>query len=144
MLVARKITALFFAVLLMASNVNLTMATHYCGGKAVINQLQLGITDLDCGMTGEDQDTPCAYDEHTPASFDKIPCCANAFQTVDVDHEFSQAGNAVPTAPLLLIAMAAVVLHTLEFSVADKPEFQHYFPPPPESDLRVLFQVFRI
>ena len=144
MVVARKIGALFFAVLLMASNVNLTMATHYCGGKAVINQLQLGPTDLSCGMVMDEAETPCKNHEQVPQSFDKTPCCANSFHTIDVDHEFSQSSSAVPAAQELAVAFTAVVMHTFAFSFEDKPQFQFYFPPPPDEDLRVLFQVFRI
>jgi hypothetical protein len=68
----RKAIAISLSFILLLSNVGLTLASHYCGGKVVESQFMIGAKNLDCGMP--DMDTTCANDD-AANTVQSIPCC---------------------------------------------------------------------
>lgn len=63
------------------------------------------------------------------------------FQVEDdyLTHSFEQVIH-----PQFIIAFAYTLSDNLSLTSTQQPPIQNYFPPPPESDLNVLFQIFRI
>jgi len=52
----KSIISIFFACLVLLTNLSLSLATHYCGGKLVKQEISFGEKDLSCGMTTSDSE----------------------------------------------------------------------------------------
>lgn len=123
----------------------LAVGTHYCSGEAVETKILLGKTHLGCNMP--EMEEPCNDTEKinkNRASFDKLPCCENEYQTAQVTNEFVKdlAGRTINS------EFAAVFIYTtLNLDLFPKSAHQfytEYISPFPEKDIQVLFQTFLI
>lgn len=137
----RKAIAISLSLILLLSNVGLTLASHYCGGKAVESQLMIGANNLDCGMP--DMDATCTNNGATN-TFQPIPCCENHFTTVSLKDGFTASSLiTIPNA----IFIQAFVTSFIDFSFARESLTDDYFtylPPVTRPDISILFQVFRL
>lgn len=137
----KKPLAIFFAIILLMGNSGLTLATHLCGGHAVMNKVTLGSEHLDCGMA--DMDETCESKDGLIYTADN--CCENQYQSIELTDDLipSKTGQ---FDHILYFAIAWI--HTLGnidlFPVADNPRFALYSPPLLFRDLPVLHQVFII
>lgn len=100
----------------------------------------IGIDDLDCGMAlmanGCDQ---------LPANgISKKSCCENVLITLHTDNEFDTEAEATSPSDLGQYAMPESIVAVYHAPVPYADDYSKYAPPLINSDLRTLFQVFRI
>lgn len=137
----RKAIAISLSLILLLSNVGITLASHYCGGLAVESQFMIGANNLDCGMP--DMDATCASTD-AANTVQSIPCCENHYTTVSVEDGFTVSNIAsIPNA----IFIQAFVATFIDFSFVRESltdDFFTYLPPIPRQSITILFQVFRI
>jgi len=69
-----KLLSIALSFVLLVSQLGLSFATHYCGGKAVASQVSIGTTILSCGM--EQSHTDCSSSE-SKQDFNTESCCQN-------------------------------------------------------------------
>lgn len=141
----RKSFSILLSCILLASHMYLTIGTHFCGGEAIETKILLGETHLGCNMP--DMEKPCNYSENTHknrVSFDKLPCCENEYQTVQVTNEFVKD---VANIPFNIEFAVAFIYTTLNLDLFPKSAHQfntEYISLPLEKDIQVLFQTFLI
>lgn len=82
----RKILSIFFALLILTTNVGTTFAIHYCGGKAVKSSISFGQDVLSCGMTSDNQS--CENNSQLPTVQTKN-CCENHYIQLKVNGDYS-------------------------------------------------------
>ena len=56
----KRILSILLAILMLTTNMSITFATHYCGGKAVKSSISFGHDELSCGMAKMDEKAPYA------------------------------------------------------------------------------------
>ncbi len=138
----KKVIAISFALILLVSNISLTIGAHYCGGEVVKTRIMLGETHLDCGMA--EMDETCNDFAGHGLEFDKPPCCENRYQTFQVDNDF----NSYPPLSILNVDFIIALVHSdivvALFSKAKNSFYTDYSPPPLIKDLPVLFRTFLI
>ena len=74
--------------LLLVSQLGLSFSTHYCGEKAVVSQLSIGITILSCSMKQSHSD--CSSSESKQA-FTKKACCKNELISLSLTETVSDS-----------------------------------------------------
>lgn len=137
--------SLFFSLILLVSHMSMAVGTHFCGGEAVETKILFGETHLGCNMP--DMAGPCKDAEKTNTNevrFDKVPCCQNEYQTVQVTDEFVK--DAAQNRFHVEFA-AAFIYTTLNSALLPNSTHQFYtvyISPPLEKDIQVLFQTFTI
>lgn len=137
----RKALSIFFAVLLLISNLGLTLSTHYCGGIAVNTQLVMGNYDLNCGM--EIQASACDTNEQT--TFRKSSCCDNEHLRIQLDDEYKHQIQITDLDVSDLIAFVPNLPQlNCELPTSNSSPTPFYNPPPLIQDIPVLHQVFLI
>jgi len=141
----KKGISILLSLILVTSTMYLTLGTHFCRGEAVESKIILGETHLGCGMMEmeepyEDSENP----DENGVSVDKVPCCQNEYQIVQLTNEFVKDSAQIP---FNIEFAVAITYSALNLDLFPKPAHQfypEYFPPPLEKDFRVLFQTFRI
>ena len=135
----KKIISISLVIILIASNIGLSMNTHFCGGKAVETSLSIGIDRLTCGMPLSKK-TPLPSE----SSFQAKPCCEDQHEIVELDGDAeSTSATSLISVPFLVAYSAAFIQSTL-FVTAHNTHFPYDSPPIPKQDTQVLFQSFRI
>ncbi len=139
----KRFLAISLALILFSSNIGLTMATHFCGGQAVISELMLGHNHLDCGM--HEMELPAEQPEKGTSLIKGTSCCENAYLTLEIDGDL-QITKAQTSLDFNFVAAfvhsfldTAPLLPELE-----KPSYSQYSPPLLFRDIPVLNQVFII
>lgn len=135
----KKVLSIFLSLILLASTVNITLGTHFCGGIAVDASLMIGHQHLDCGMGSMDDMTSEKADD---SSISK-KCCDNDYKTLSTDHSLK-------TLSLKKDFQKNILIHkvlTFEPLVASSTlpiAVPYYRPPTVKSDIVVLYQSFLI
>jgi hypothetical protein len=136
----KRVIALFFAVVMLASNAGFALNTHYCGGEAVESSLSIGIAHLDCGMTETKKD--CESGASHTNQIDRKPCCENEHQSFQLEDDFELQSDSNPIHPVFIIAFVDSFVQT----IIDVPSIEifsaNFSPPLPKQDKQVLFQSF--
>ncbi len=135
----KKIISIALIIILIASNIGLSMNTHFCGGKAVETSFSIGIDRLTCGMP-QSEKTPLSSE----TSFQAKPCCEDQHQVLEVDEKAeAKTITSVISVPFLVAYTTLFILPAFAVDV-EKPHFPYYSPPIPKQDAQVLFQSFLI
>ncbi|MEX0812972.1 MAG: hypothetical protein WD048_12205 [Chitinophagales bacterium] len=137
----QKVISIFFTLLLLLSNISLTMATHYCAGFVVKSQLMLGKGDLDCGMHKVKEE--CPFHSDTKERINKVPCCENEYLTVELKEDFNQTIQKL-NFDIDFVQAFAQSKSEKYFPELIFPQYGNYYPPPLDKDIQVLFQTFLI
>lgn len=138
----KRFVAISLAIIIMMSNLGLTVATHYCGGHAVESGLQLGGGDLDCGM--KDGGTEYQAANENCAHFTAEHCCENLHQTLQTDNTL-QIDLPAPEFHAPVAEPAVYAFHYYEpVTALEIAPFRIDPPPIFERDIQVLFQTFLI
>lgn len=141
----KQIFSILLSFILLASHMNLTMGTHFCGGEAVETKVLLGETHLGCEMM--DLVEPCDGSEHSNQNqvrFNNVPCCQNEFQTIQGTADFvKEAAQTVFNVDFALAYIYTTLILDL-FPKSSHQVYTEYISPPPEKDIQVLFQTFLI
>ncbi|WP_020531094.1 HYC_CC_PP family protein [Flexithrix dorotheae] len=139
----KKILSILLTLILLLSQVGLTMATHYCAGEAVESQIMLVAGNIGCGMEEDNQDDceslPGTHDLKTKS------CCDSNFQLFQNDDDLDNSKSSIH----LNLSISIIVIQSF-FSAFISSEEQVFYqpdylsPPPPNQDFQVLFQTFLI
>ena len=139
----KKLLSIFFASIMLFSNMGFSIASHYCQGQLVNTQLVHGTDNLGCCMAQMDNQLP--EDCKSPdiqKSVKKKGCCENEYQSLDIDDNFSSK-QVLSKATPQLIAVFIYVYFQLNSSDSDIDfAYSDYSPPPLEQDIQVLYQTF--
>ncbi|MFT4521300.1 MAG: hypothetical protein ACI8ZN_000229 [Bacteroidia bacterium] len=140
----KKAIAIFFTLLMLLTNVGVTFATHYCGGKAVMSSLMLGQRDLNCGMI--QTPTSCEHEslKSKTTSFSKS-CCENQFEQLNVEDAFD--GPATLKTSINTNFFAAFIHSFITRTSASSKmdvSYPRYSPPIQTQDITLLVQSFLI
>lgn len=142
----KKVFAIILSFLLVVSNISLTYATHFCGGKAIESQLMLGSQDLTCGMimpesTCENMTDECS--DPNPSELNNN-CCDNEYIQLTTDDDFNTVSSV--ELPQLEFVVTFIYNHFNPEFVSNKTliEFHIEAPPLVKQNIQVLHQVFII
>ncbi|MEY1638646.1 HYC_CC_PP family protein [Tenuifilum osseticum] len=141
----KQIFSILLSFILLASHINLTMGTHFCGGEAVETKIILGEKHLGCGMMGMEQ--PCDGSEHSnnnQVRFNNVPCCQNEFQTIQGTADFVKEAAQTVFNVDFTVAFIYTTLNLDLFPKSTHRVYTEYISPPLEKDIQVLFQTFLI
>lgn len=122
------------------SNVGLTFATHYCGGKAVKTSIMLGQEHLSCGMT--DMESPCEKHPESPSVTSKS-CCENLYVQFEIEDDYNS--STIVETQVQIDSVAAFIISSVNlysFDASAEAEYLNYAPPLLDLDIPVLIQSF--
>lgn len=138
----KQVFAIFLALLMLTTNVGITFATHYCGGKAVKTSISLGHDNLDCGMA--DMDTPCEESPDSPVVKNKN-CCENQYTQISIEDDYNNPAVVKTAVDFQFLAVFVVTyLNLYSFNASTEAEYSNYSPPLLDLDIPVLIQSFLI
>lgn len=139
----RAIFSVVIALIFLATNIHLSLGTHFCGGHAVKTELRFTDHDLGCGMTKEDMSCEEANSSAFPG-FKQKECCEDHFLGIQIQDDFNQKilSTLNPDFTSIAldngIALYAFIYAEIGFSKPPKP------PPVISQDRQVIFQTFLI
>lgn len=142
----KKVFAILLSFLLVISNISLTYATHFCGGKAIDSQLMLGVQDLSCGMimpesTCENVESDC---ESPIQSEMDTNCCDNEYVNLSVDEDFNTTSAIELTTFVFVVAFVKTFFNPIVALGNTSKELYEEAAPLVKHDVRALFQVYLI
>lgn len=131
----KRILAISLSALMLISSTGVSLATHFCMGRAVETKLSLGEAELDCGM---EETQSC---EHQ-TQLHRIPCCDNEYQSISHDENFSLSKLLIS----FELSLQAEIFRLFDW----QPNFDKllstlnlFYPQPPlAQDLPILHQSF--
>ena len=127
---------------MLASNLGLTLNTHFCGGHAVESLLSLGMHDVGCGM--EDMGNESDSEPQYPFELKSEPCCESTHQVFQIDERVDLQKSTNKVNPVFAVAFIHSFVQPL-FISEQKQEHATVYPPPRiEKDIQILFQTFLI
>jgi hypothetical protein len=139
----KKFFSIVLAVVLLASQLSLTIGTHVCAGEAIETRIIYGGSHLlGCGM--EDMSEACEIPVQHDVNFSKDQCCENQYQTLQSSDEFVNDSFHHNFSVDFAVAFVHAALNIDSFSQADRPFNTAYLPPPHEKNIQALFQTFLI
>ena len=136
----KKVLAIFLSILMLTSNVGITFATHYCGGKAVKTSIMLGQEDLSCGMT--EMELSCEKHPESPTVTSKS-CCENQYVQFEIEDDYNS--STIVETPVQIDFVAAFIISYINlysFDASAEAEYLNYAPPLLDLDIPVLIQSF--
>ncbi|WP_306639760.1 HYC_CC_PP family protein [Sanyastnella coralliicola] len=136
----KKVLAIFLSVLMLTSNVGITLATHYCGGKAVKTSIMLGQEDLSCGMTEME---PYCEKHHESPTITSKSCCENQYVRFEIEDDYRS--SSIVEIPLQIGFIAAFIIGYINlyfFDASTEAEYLKYSPPLLDLDIPVFIQSF--
>ena len=138
----KNILAVFLACLLLITNMGFTLATHYCGGKAIKTQIVLDKSEFSCEAKETASKMVC--DEDSQKSLLKTKsCCQNEYVLIEVEENYH--APVVETIPVNFVTLFActVGLHkTFLRQGSSKAIYQNHPPPLLNFDIPVWIQSF--
>ena len=135
----KQIISIFLSLLVLISSMGITFSTHFCMGRAVDNELMIGIHELNCGMM--DLDSSCEA-EVTGPEFMAPDCCDNEFLSIEIENDYQIATEQISLQSQFLLAFTYTFLFDLQKNVTPKVAFADNHPPPLEQDYQSLYQSF--
>jgi len=85
----KKLFSILFAALILLSGMNLSLASHYCGGELSAVKWSLNDAKAGCGM--ELAATKTSSDK----SFEAQSCCKDEISFYTVDHNYNQSTHQI-------------------------------------------------
>lgn len=138
----KRFVFILLSIVLLASQINLSIGTHYCGGEAVTNKLMMVDTDLGCGMAMLDES--CDITGHQDSSYSSSPCCENHYQTIETTDNFVNDAQHILLQNDFIAILVYSILHIDLSSPTAHYFYADYASPPLEKDIQILFQTFII
>lgn len=115
-----------------------TVSSHKCGGKRVKTVLNLGATDVSCGMEKTSK-KKCAGEKQM-----KSNCCQDEFQNIQINDNFTQELTKESYLSDFTILVVAELFDLLPNDNNTTLFFRDYLPPPLVRNIPVLIQSFLI
>jgi len=136
----KKVFALLLALLMLTTNVGITIAAHYCGGMKVKTGFSLGKSNLSCGMTSMDQS---CENHNSGDGLHAKNCCENESLAISIEDNYDSVANAANhfnlfyPAPIFYTSRS-----TYDLVLSTQKEYLDYSPPFLDRDIPVLVQSF--
>lgn len=140
----KQVFAIFLTLLMLTTNVGISLATHYCGGKAVKSSVSFTQNYLECGMTVQDEQA-CEKIPETD-SIKQEKCCKNTFSTFSIEDDFNNSTPASLTFDDIKLEATFVFsfVQNYFFIQEEAKVFSASSPPLIKQDKTILYQVFLI
>lgn len=140
----KRILSISLVLLILTGNLGLTIATHFCGGQAVMSEFTFGNEHLDCGMN--DTEDSCESDR-ADQTVGREGCCENKYLNItgSIEDDYNPTAQFdIPNAKFVFALVGT--FFRLHFPEADQKSPSLNFHPPPvlEQDFQVLYQTFLI
>ncbi|UTW63075.1 hypothetical protein KFE98_02665 [bacterium SCSIO 12741] len=136
----KTILALFLSVILVASQMGITFATHYCGGKAVKASISIGMEDLSCGMNL--QKSSCENHPFSSTTLSK-KCCENQYLQLGIEDSYKTSSQEVLPEQLKWVAAFVIsYINLYLYTNSAEVAYLNYLPPLLDLDIPVLIQSF--
>jgi hypothetical protein len=134
----QKIFSAILSLVILFTSMGFTVSSHICGGKKVKTVLDLGVSNVSCGM--EKTENKCQTDKQM-----KSNCCQDEFQKIQIKDNYTQ----VFAKEKIITSDYVVLFVTVLFSFFPNENIQSftykdYLPPPLIKDIPVLVQSFLI
>ena len=117
----------------------ITFSTHFCMGRAVDNELMIGMHELSCAMM--DLDNSCESKTIGPEIM-APDCCDNEFLSIEIEDDYQIATEQISLESPFVLAFTYTFLFDLQKSVTPKVAYEDNHPPPLEQDYQSLYQSF--
>ena len=108
-------------------------------GRAVDNQLMIGMHELSCGMM--DDEASCES-ETAGAEFMAPNCCDNAFVSIEIEDDYQKGTEQISLESPFLFALTYTLLFDLRQNTTPSVAYADNHPPPLEQDYQSLYQLF--
>lgn len=142
---SKKAFSILLAMLMLTVNVNITLATHYCGGRAVKTSLAFGQEQISCSLPIGESQSSC---EKAMTSLQKKKnCCENRYFSFSNDGEFNHPKVISPNLDFQIVAVISKPFPSnINFSPTETESLTSLAHSPPliQQDRQVLYQVFRL
>lgn len=136
----KRAFSLFLVILLLTTQVGVSFATHYCGGKVFKNKISLlGDKLPSCGMKGLEEE-----DCNSQSHFKSKSCCENHAVNFQVKDKYNTSSLALENNFLFLARFTTYYIYFIQLEDSYSVSIAHYDPPVFEHDIPVLIQSFLI
>ena len=124
------------------TNINITLAAHYCGNKVVETSIVFNDDNIGCGM--EEMEKECSSPSSQPAAKSKN-CCKTEFTQIGVENNLTIPKIQTHQVDFsFILAFAEVFSQIDSFNTSTKAHYNTYSPPLLQFDIPILTQSFRI
>lgn len=115
----------------------ITFSTHFCMGRAVDNELMIGMHELSCGM--KDMDANC---ETSGTNIMASGCCDTEFISIEIEDDYQVSNEEFSIEPFFLFAFTYTFLFNHTNTKEPSLAYADQHPPPLEQDYQSLYQSF--
>ena len=139
----KALISILLVCLFLFANLQMSLGTHFCGGRAVESAFILADHSLGCGMEDEDEDceSHSAFDGY---NFGQKECCNNDFLSLQLTDDFNKRNKSFSSETIAL-EISVIGYVNLHINTAFLSPYVPESPPPLlEEDIQVLFQTFLI
>lgn len=134
----KKIFSVILSLVILFISMGFTVSSHKCGGKRVKTVLNIGITDVSCGMENT-SNKKCADKNQM-----KSNCCQDEFQAIQLNDNYTKITSFEHFSPSFTIAFVAILVDLLPNVKIPHLFFKNYLRPPLVKDIPILVQSFLI
>lgn len=139
----KKISAISLGLLFLLFNLNISIGTHYCGGRAVKTEILHADHWMGCAESRADDSCESKGQKSGDGIYQK-DCCSNSLFTFFIDDEYQESKRelADPIPGAYFLVEAAYIILKSNYIV--RPLQKERPPPDPSADRQILFQTFLI
>ena len=135
----KKALSIFLSLLILISSTGITFSTHFCMGRAVHNELSIGMDKLSCGMMDESESCDSnSGDQHLMAP----SCCDNEFLSIQIQDDYQKISNEISINAEFLYAFTYTFLFDYQNNRELTLAHADHAPPLLEQDYQSLYQSF--
>ena len=135
----KKALSIFLSLLILISSTGITFSTHFCMGRAVHNELSLGMDILSCGMM--DEAKSCTSDSEGQ-NLMAPSCCDNEFLSIEIQDDYQKISNEISFEAQFLYAFTYTFLFDYQNDIELTLAHADHSPPLLEQDYQSLYQSF--
>ena len=134
----KKIFLVILSFVILFASMGFTVSSHICGGKRVKTVLNIGHSDVSCGMENT-SNKKCADEKQM-----KSNCCQDEFQKIQLNDNYTPTVSFKHFSPDFTVVFVAILFDLLPNANVQPFFFKNYLPPPLVKDIKVLVQSFLI
>lgn len=86
----KKVISISLVIMMITAMLNISIATHYCGGKEVASKISLSGKLANCGMEGSEKELPLSGTNFTKH------CCDDVVTFCGIDSNFTPSFSLIP------------------------------------------------
>jgi len=135
----KKIFPISLALLILVTNLGLTINHHYCGGELAESSFAFGEETLGCGM--EKKEDNCSQEDYQNTIKQKN-CCKNQYVQLTLDNEFKVSNLEESEINLYFFTSFLITYFKSPITQVDEETYLTYTPPLLKLNRQILFQSF--